>query len=313
MFNSLKNSREVRLYEGGSAFVYLLLAGAIAQALAARDQDIEAAKVAYEEQRYEPAATHLAQAKERRGDRPEIAFNLGLLAMAQDDDASAKKLFERASESPEDDLRASARFELGNLAFDAKDWDSAIANFIDCLKERPLHEDAKWNLELALAEKQKEEKEKEKNKDQDKENKDEENKDEDNKDEENKDEDNKDEDNKDEENNEDQEGSSSSGGSDGSESQTQDGATSSTGGEDESSSDEGQGGDSSQQDDQSSTSSQPQESSAENEQEPNQDKQPPPAAPAKSNLDRALEDLDREDPFMFGMPRGRRHRVKEDW
>lgn len=301
---------EAGVHEAGSGLVLLLLAGAIAQALAAPDPDIEAAKVAYEEQRFEPAAALLAQAEERRGERPEIAFNQGLLAMAQDDDGSAKKLFERASESPEAELRASARFELGNLAFDESDWDSAIANYIECLKERPLHEDAKWNLELALTKKQEEEKEKEKQKNKDGEENNEQEKNEDESQDEDKDEQDKsdeekqDQDDKEQEqkNEEGEDGSSSSGGE--GEDESQDGSSSSSG-EDESSSDQGEG--STDQEDQSSSESQdPQQK----EQEPAQQA---PSAPAKSNLDRALEDLDREDPFMFGMPRGRRRRVKEDW
>lgn len=319
-------TREKRLYAGGTGGGYLLVAGAIARALAAPDPDMQAAKVAYEEQRFEPAGELLAKVQERRGDRPEIAFNQGLLAMAQDDDDSAKKLFERASESTQSELRASARFELGNLAFDAQDWDSAIADYIECLKARPLHEDAKWNLELALAKKQEQEKEKEKDKQKDQDgeqneeekNDDEKNEEKNNDDEKNEEEKNEEEnkdENKDEENQDEQEQDASSGGQEGEDASSSEdqGEGSSTGGEGETSSEQGQDdATGSDQEDQSTDAKQDQQ---EPPPEPpqDQDAQQAPAAPAKSNLDRALEDLDREDPFMFGMPKGRRRRVKEDW
>lgn len=297
----------------------ILVAGAIAQALAAKDKDIEAARVAYDEQRFESAMASLQSAQERRGDRPEIAFDMGLLAMTQEDGESAKKYFERASESGEATLRASANFELGNLAFDTKDWASAIEHYIECLKEAPLHEDAKWNLELALSKQEEEEKKKKEEQEKNKDNKDKE-PDEDQEKQEDKPEDEEQQDDQEES---EESGSSSSGGEESS--QEDNGEGTSTTGEDESSdAQDGQG--SSGEEDESSSDAQGQDegqSTAEPEPEPEdkdgqapeeQDPEPSqPSAPPKSNLDRALEDLDREDPFVFGMPKGRRRPVKEDW
>lgn len=306
----------------------LLLGGAIAQALAAKDPDIETARLAYEEKRYDEAIEALQKAEERRGERAEIAFNQGLLRMVTQESDSARKLFERASEAENSELRASAWFELGNLSFDKKEWQDAIDSYIECLGANPQHEDAKWNLELALQklEEEKQEQEQEKKDQQDKEQQDQE-KDEQDKEEqedkeqqeqENKDQEEqekKDQEEQDQEEQGDQgqesESSSSSSGESTQDQQEQDEQASSSG-----------DGDAKGQD-QSSTepeeqSSQQQEDKSQGGEPEAEEQEPPKEAPAptqgaKSNLDRALEDLDRADPFMFGAPKQRRRRVKEDW
>ena len=70
-----------------------------------------------------------------------------LLAQGKSDEA--RRAFERATEAEDAEVRASAFYEVGNVAFDAEDYRSAIEAYIECLKARPDHSNAKWNLELA--------------------------------------------------------------------------------------------------------------------------------------------------------------------
>lgn len=291
-----------------SGIAWLLMGGFIATALAAQDPDIEAAKAAYEDKEHEKALEALERAQQRRGERPEIAYNRGLVNFARGDKEAAQKALQRGSEAEEPKLRASAFFELGNLAFDGEDWEGAIASYIECLKSNPEHEDAKWNLELALQNKKKQEE------DEKKENEDQKDKDQDNSD----NSDNQDSSQQDSSQQDSQDqNSEDTGENSNSQQDSPQGSSSGSGGE--------QGGqDSSQEQDSKPQSSggqqdQPseQDSSSGAQQEPEKPQAPPEnpqAAPIEQgDLDQALDALDQADPFMFGVPRGRVQPVDKDW
>ncbi|MBL8975393.1 MAG: hypothetical protein JNK56_32635 [Myxococcales bacterium] len=166
----------------------LLAAGWLAEALASTHGDIDAGVAAYNAGDSEAALTSYAAAEADLGERPEIHFNKGLALLAKDDKDGARKAFEHGTESEFANVGASAEYELGNLELDAEAFDAAIERYTKCLKLRPDHQNAKWNLELALLKKkQKEEEEEKKKKEEEEKNKDNENKDNENKDEENKD------------------------------------------------------------------------------------------------------------------------------
>lgn len=247
--------------------------GWLAQALARTDPDVDAAVAAYEAQDWELALEHLDAATARRGERPEIHYDRGLVLLAQADKEAAREAFQHGTESDVPGVLASSHYELGNLAMIDEDFETAITQYIACLRAQPDHQNAKWNLELALQRKREQEKkeqeEKEKNE-------------EENKDEEKKDEENEDEENKDEE----KEGEDK---------------------EEEKKDEEKKDGEDKEQ---------------ENKDEQNKDQQPPepkdqqeaPAKPIDSgDLDAALEQLDRQDEFMLGRPRGSRRPVEKDW
>lgn len=140
----------------------LIAAGWIAEVLAATDGDIDAGIEAYEAGEFEEALERFEAAQERRGERPEIHFNRGLALQASGDTEAAREAYERGTESDDDQVRASSHYQLGNLAFDGEQWDAAIEAYKACLRAIPGHENAKWNLELALARKQQQEEEQEK-------------------------------------------------------------------------------------------------------------------------------------------------------
>ncbi|WP_434418422.1 hypothetical protein [Nannocystis pusilla] len=228
----------------------------------------------------------------RLGERPEIFYDRGLALVAKGDKDEARKAFERGTESTHPDVHASSEYELGNLDLDAEAFDPAIEHYIKCLKAKPDHANAKWNLELALLKKkQKEEEEKKKQEEEkkDQEKQDEENKDEQKQDEEKKDEEKKDEQKQDEENKDEQK-------------------------QDEEKKDE-------QKQDEEKKDEQKQNEQKQNEQKQNeQDEQKqekgeqPQAQPQldKADLDKALEQLDAEDNFQLDRP-ARQIRVEKDW
>ncbi|MEM9456683.1 MAG: tetratricopeptide repeat protein [Myxococcota bacterium] len=141
----------------GRVVVVALLAGWIAESLARPDGDVEAGIEAYEAGEYDVALERFEAAIDRHGDKPELSLDRGLVLLAQSDNDAARRAFERASEAEDSEVRASGFYELGNVAFDAEDWDAAIEAYIECLKARPEHANAKWNLELARLRKQEQE------------------------------------------------------------------------------------------------------------------------------------------------------------
>lgn len=261
----------------------LLLGGWLADALAAKDADVDRGIAAHEAGEYDEALGHYATARERLGDRPEILFDEGLAQLAKGDNEAAQKSFERGTESEDLEIRASALYELGNMALTAEDWEGAIARYIECLKARPDHANAKWNLELALQRKQEQE-DPEQNEEQD------------------------------------TEGSDEGGGTDGepppqdTEGDDQqpppDEQDQGTGGQPDPSDSDGE-------------SEPPPDDSGEDGQEDQQEQPPPEPSDDESqgqpqpldrmDIDRALEQLDAQDNFQMGRPSGRRAPPEKDW
>ncbi|PCC73325.1 tetratricopeptide repeat protein [Nannocystis exedens] len=252
----------------------VLAAGWLAEALAGKNSDVEAGIAAYNSGDHEAALAAYAAAEAELGERPEIFYNRGLALIAKGDKDEARKAFERGTESTHPDVHASSEYELGNLDLDAEAFDPAIEHYIKCLKAKPDHANAKWNLELALLKKkQKEEEEKKK---QEEEKKDQENKDEQKQDEQKQDEQKQDEQKQDEQK------------------------------QDEQKQDE-------QKQDEQKQDEQKQDEQKQDEQKQDKGEQPQPQPQLdKADLDKALEQLDAEDNFQLDRP-ARQIRVEKDW
>lgn len=304
----------------GRVLFFALIAGWLADRLARPDRDVEAGIEAYEAGELDVALERFEAAIARHGDRPELSLDRGLVLLAQalrtpkasDSEPApndgladaARRAFERASESDDPEIRASAFYERGNVAFDAEQWDPAIEAYIECLKARPDHANAKWNLELARKKKQEQEKE-----------------------------DEKDEDEKDDE--QDETGGEDSGGSTGDESggSTGDESGGSTGGESGgessggSTGDSGGSGGSGDSGGSGGSGEQPPDQGSgedggsggdepEDDQQPPPDQQPPQPQPApldQMDLQKALEELDEQDRFLLDRPSGGVRPPTEDW
>ena len=261
--------------------------GWLAEALASQDKDVEAAVVAYEAGELDAASTRLDAAVARRGERAELHYDRGLVLLAQGDTEAARAAFEHGTESRELGVVASSHYELGNLAMIAEDWEGAIAAYIACLKAAPTHQNAKWNLELALQRKAEQEKEEQEQQDQDQDNQDQ-NQDgeegEQNQDQEPGEEGEQDQEQEPGENNQDQE----------------------QGEQEPQEQEQGDQGDPSEDEQQQQEQPQPEPG-----EEQEQEAQPQPIEAGE--LDAALDELDRQDAFMFGRPRGQQRKVDKDW
>ena len=93
-------------------------------------------------------------------DNPTLRFNAGSAHLVAGTDGALEHL-ERAAEFAPDELRAPANYNLGNARLGADDTAGAIAAFEQALRHSPDHQDAKFNLELALRQQQQDEKDQE--------------------------------------------------------------------------------------------------------------------------------------------------------
>ena len=256
----------------------------LAQALARTDPDVDAALVAYEAEDWDLALEHLDSATERHGERPEIHYDRGLAWLAKADKDAAREAFQHGTESDVPAVLASSHYQLGNLAAMDEDWETAITEYIACLRAQPDHQNAKWNLEIALQRKAEQDKKEQEEKDKE---------DQEKQDEDKQDEDKQDEQDKDKQDQENQD------------KQDQD--------------KQDQGEQDKQEQDKQEQDEQEQDKQDQQDQQDQKDQQPqqPEEAPAKpietGDLDAALEQLDRQDEFMLGRPRGNRRPVEKDW
>jgi Ca-activated chloride channel homolog len=96
------------------------------------------------------ALTHYKRALDERGDSTVILYDIGNLMYGQGDYESARKFYggsarPNASERELDETL----YNLGNSFFEGKQYDKAVAAYVEALKRNPADEQAKYNLELA--------------------------------------------------------------------------------------------------------------------------------------------------------------------
>ncbi len=266
--------------------------GWLAQALASTDSDVDAAIVAYDGEDYEEATERLDAAVARRGERAELYYDRGLILVATGDLDGARELFQNGTLSEDPQVRASSHYQLGNLGLAQEDWDSAIDEFEKCLRILPDHQNAKWNLELALLRKQEqEEREKQEQEEQEQQDQGEQDQGEQGEDQQEQDQ-----------------------GEQGEDQQEQDQGEQ---GEDQQQQDQGEQGEDQQQQDQGEQGEQDQQQDQQQGQQDQPQPQPGDEQQAQAiesgELDAALDELDRQDAFMFGRPRGSGRKVEKDW
>jgi Ca-activated chloride channel homolog len=259
---------ELALIIGGLGILGMDEPGWLARALASTDPDVDAAIVAYDAEDYAEASERLDDAVDRRGERSELYYDRGLILVATGDLEGARGLFQNGTLSEDSQVRASSHYQLGNLALAGEDWDAAIDEFRKCLRVLPDHENAKWNLELALLRKEEQEKREQEEKEKQEQEKEKQEQEQEKQDQEQQDQ-------------EKQEGEQDQ--------EKQEG--------------EQQG----EQDKQGEQDQQDQQQAKPGEQ------QAQPQAIEGSDLDATLDELDRQDAFMFGRPRGQGRKVEKDW
>jgi Ca-activated chloride channel family protein len=263
--------------------------GWLAQALASTDTDVDAAIDAYESEHYETATEHLDAAVARRGERAELYYDRGLILIATGDLEGARALFQNGTLSEHPQVQASSHYQLGNLALTQEDWEGAIAAFRECLRIQPEHHNAKWNLELALLRKREQEKKEQEEQEQEKKEQDEQEQQEQGEQgEEGEQEEQQGEQGEQEQGEQEQDQQQGEQGKEGEQEQDQ------------------------QQQDQQQQGEQDQQDQGEQQPQPKPGEQQPQPIEG-GDLDAALDELDRQDAFMFGRPRGAGRKVEKDW
>jgi len=96
------------------------------------------------------------QALALRPDVPLARFNAGTARIGSDDRGAAKLLEPAARQAPAN-LAPEAWYNLGNARLGAGDARGAVDAYVEALRRRPDFTDAKFNLELALRERQRQE------------------------------------------------------------------------------------------------------------------------------------------------------------
>jgi len=278
----------------------LIAGGWLAQVLASTDGDVDRGIEALEAGDFEAALTHFEAAEKRRGERPELEYDRGLALWALGRTEDAAKAFERGTESEDETVRSSSHYQLGNAAFGDEDYEAAIAAYEACLRALPEHQNAKWNLELALRKKKEQDEQREKEEQEQEQEDQEDQEDQDQEDQDQEDQEDQDQENQDQE--------------------TQDQETQDQENQDQENQDQENQDKEDQEKEQEQE--QEQEQQGQDQQESEQDSQgkpdaPPPAPEPKAfdeaDLDKALEQLDEEDRFMLGRPNAPRRPVEKDW
>ncbi|MFO7567547.1 MAG: tetratricopeptide repeat protein [Enhygromyxa sp.] len=280
--------------------------GWLARALASTDSDVDAAIASYEAGDHAAAIEQLDAAVARRGERAELYYDRGLILVATGELDDARALFQNGTLSEHPQVQASSHYQLGSLALALEDWDGAIEAFRECLRIQPEHHNAKWNLELALLRKLEQEKQEQEDQDQqDQDQQDQDQQDQDQQDQDQQDQDQQDQDQQDQDQQDQDQ-------------QDQDQQDQDQQGQDQQDQDQqDQQQQDQQEQDQQDQQQQDQQQDQQQQDQQQQDQQQQDQQQVQpiegGDLDSALEELDRQDAFMFGRPRGARRKVEKDW
>jgi len=156
--NGEGRSKKVFIPNTGSLlFIWLFMVVLIAsasKALAADNPDELYKQGRFAEAEEEYARLDMDHPKDIR-----YRYNRGCAAYQTSNYQSARAAFSSALRRASDDaLRFKAAYNLGNIAYNQGDFESAVANYKQAIRYNPSSEDARYNLELALRNLEKEKK-----------------------------------------------------------------------------------------------------------------------------------------------------------
>ena len=139
-----------KFFKGAAA---LLLALAAAAQAAGPSKDARRGNAAYEGKDWQSAVEHYSRAAARNPADKRLTFNVGDAYYRLEDYEKAAESFEQASAGPK--VAARAHYNRGNALFRKGDLAGAIAAYRQTLDLEPGDSNAKFNLQKALEQKQK--------------------------------------------------------------------------------------------------------------------------------------------------------------
>jgi len=116
--------------------------------------DVAAGNQAYTAQNYDTALQHYTAAQSQAPGQVEPAYNAANTYYRQNVLDKAQQTLEQTLAQPQNAVAEFVHFNLGNISYNAKKFDEAIAQYEAALRLQPGDRDAKYNLELALQQKQ---------------------------------------------------------------------------------------------------------------------------------------------------------------
>jgi Ca-activated chloride channel family protein len=139
-------------------FFIVLIIGALGLTLFTRakkvNAEVAAGNLAYAAQDFETALQHYSTAQSQAPGQPEPFYNAANAYFQQQALDQAQQSLEKALAQPQKTIEAFIRFNLGNVAYLAKQFEAAIAQYETVLRFDPADQAAKYNLELALLQQQ---------------------------------------------------------------------------------------------------------------------------------------------------------------
>ena len=136
----------------------VLMVGALGVTLIARTQkanaEVAAGNLAFSAQDYETALQHYAKAQSQAPGQAEPLYNAANVFYMQQTLDKAQQSLDQALAQPQKAIEESIYFNLGNVAFKTKQFEAAVTQYESALRIDPSDKEAKYNLELALQQKQ---------------------------------------------------------------------------------------------------------------------------------------------------------------
>ena len=116
--------------------------------------EVAAGNLAFSAQDYETALQHYAKAQSQAPGQAEPLYNAANVFYMQQTLDKAQQSLDQALAQPQKAIEESIYFNLGNVAFKTKQFEAAVTQYESALRIDPSDKEAKYNLELALQQKQ---------------------------------------------------------------------------------------------------------------------------------------------------------------
>jgi len=112
------------------------------------------AKAFYDKGEYEKSKTLYLEAQADEPDSKKLSFNIGNTHYKLKDYDQATQNYSSVSESADKELKSKSFYNLGNTVYRLGKIDEAIEKYKDALRVEPMDENAKYNLEFLLKQKE---------------------------------------------------------------------------------------------------------------------------------------------------------------